>query len=204
MTPTPFEIVFGKTAKLEGGYSNRADDRGGETYKGISRKNFPNWEGWNIIDNCKADHEFPGVLERYAVLQDLVKKFYKVNFFDKVWGDVIYVLSSDIAIELYDTAVLMGPQFATSCLQSALNLLNRSGQLYPDMKEDGLLGPDTIKALKTYLDKDSVNILLTWMNVMQGTRIVDLTRKDPSQESNIRGWAARIALTKNYSEEVVK
>ena len=37
----------------EGGYVDDRDDRGGETYRGISRNNFPDWKGWKKIDGFK-------------------------------------------------------------------------------------------------------------------------------------------------------
>ncbi len=37
----------------EGGYANHPADKGGETYRGISRKANPNWEGWKYIDDVK-------------------------------------------------------------------------------------------------------------------------------------------------------
>ena len=39
--------------KHEGGYANVSGDLGGETYRGISRKNFPSWNGWEIVDEKK-------------------------------------------------------------------------------------------------------------------------------------------------------
>jgi lysozyme family protein len=47
----------------EGGYANDPSDRGGETYKGISRNNFPNWKGWKLIDLHKLHVGFPQNLE---------------------------------------------------------------------------------------------------------------------------------------------
>lgn len=38
----------------EGGWVKDPADSGGETYKGISRKNFPHWSGWSEIDRVKA------------------------------------------------------------------------------------------------------------------------------------------------------
>jgi lysozyme family protein len=36
------------TLRNEGYYVNDKDDSGGETYRGISRVNFPKWAGWAI------------------------------------------------------------------------------------------------------------------------------------------------------------
>ena len=37
----------------ESGYANVSGDLGGETYRGITRKNFPKWDGWKIVDENK-------------------------------------------------------------------------------------------------------------------------------------------------------
>lgn len=37
----------------EGGYAFVKNDKGGETYAGITRKNNPTWRGWAIIDKAK-------------------------------------------------------------------------------------------------------------------------------------------------------
>ncbi len=59
--------------------------------------------------------------------------------------------SPDIAAEMCDTGVNMGPTVATKMLQRWLNVFNRGGKLYPDMDVDGRIGPRTIAALRAYL-----------------------------------------------------
>ena len=41
-----FGDAFKKLSIKEGGYVNDKDDAGGETYRGISRKYNPTWQGW--------------------------------------------------------------------------------------------------------------------------------------------------------------
>jgi len=62
----------------EGGYSNVEGDTGGETYRGISRNNFPNWKGWAIVDRFKP-------LKDEQIISDdqldiLIHIFYNENF----------------------------------------------------------------------------------------------------------------------------
>lgn len=45
-----FGDAFKKLSIKEGGYVNDKDDAGGETYRGISRKYNPTWQGWTMID----------------------------------------------------------------------------------------------------------------------------------------------------------
>ena len=41
--------------KWEGNYSYLQDDRGGETYAGITRTFNGDWEGWEVVDEYKGD-----------------------------------------------------------------------------------------------------------------------------------------------------
>ena len=102
-----FDIAYKRTAKFEGGYVNDPDDKGGETYFGIARKSNPQWLGWKIIDAQKKLPNFPSNLTsvRYD-LDTLEKNLYKVNYWDKVWGDKIN--NQKVANDMYDTAVNMG------------------------------------------------------------------------------------------------
>ncbi len=61
-----FIDAYKKVLNNEGIYSNDPDDAGGETYKGISRKANPNWDGWISIDAIKKAHPttFKGILKK--------------------------------------------------------------------------------------------------------------------------------------------
>jgi lysozyme family protein len=95
-----------KILKNEGGYSNDKSDKGGETYKGISRVNWPKWLGWKFIDFAKTKEGFPESLHSIYVLQDMVIAFYRINFWDKIKGNDIR--NQDIAEMLVDSAVNEG------------------------------------------------------------------------------------------------
>ena len=51
-----FGDAFKKLSIKEGGYVNDKDDAGGETYRGISRKYNPTWQGWTMIDSYKKHY----------------------------------------------------------------------------------------------------------------------------------------------------
>ena len=95
----------------EGVYSDDADDAGGETYKGYARRRNPLWLGWPIIDGYKCKYRgeaFLAALERDEALQRLILDSYKVNYWDRIWGDRI--VDQGIATQMYDTAVNKGPK----------------------------------------------------------------------------------------------
>lgn len=102
-----FDEAYLRTLKFEGGYANVDGDSGEETYKGISRAANPNWEGWKIVDEYRTKSNFPKNLDGNQELQKLVRKCYKDNYWDKVWGDRIK--HQKVANDLYDVAVNCGP-----------------------------------------------------------------------------------------------
>ena len=48
-----FTPAFTLSKINEGGWVNDPNDIGGETYRGISRKFNPKWNGWSVIDEMK-------------------------------------------------------------------------------------------------------------------------------------------------------
>ena len=183
---TAYQIV----KKIEGGYANDKDDRGGETYKGISRVNFPNWKGWPVIDAMKRQTKrFEALLEKNHKLQDLVLDFYKVEFWDELRLDKVN--NQTIANELFDTGVNMGTGTAAIFLQKTLNVLNNNGQGYPDIKEDAKVGPLTLGYLNKHKRPGDV---LKLLNCLQGARYVDIARARPANEKFMQSWLTRVAI----------
>lgn len=123
--------------KWEGGYSNVKDDRGGETYKGLSRKANPTWEGWKTIDEVKAGREikhnefFPALDEShflYSMETYWTKyKFSEINSqnvanvcFDFFWG------SGQNNTALKVLSIMTGKKFQkwNEVARQAINTLN--------------------------------------------------------------------------------
>lgn len=109
-----------KVLLTEGGYANDSDDSGGETYKGISRNNWPWWSGWKIIDSAKKLPNWISSLNKNMALNDLVIAFYKINFWDKIGGDGIK--DQSIANILVDSAVNEGVKPAVKRAQGIVGL----------------------------------------------------------------------------------
>ena len=129
-----FNSILGK----EGGYVDHPDDKGGPTMLGITQ-------------NTARAHGYRGDmrdLTREQALMILEGDYWYGPRFDQVAQ-----FSPDIAAEMCDTGVNMGPTVATKMLQRWLNVFNRGGKLYPDMDVDGRIGPRTITALRGYLGK---------------------------------------------------
>jgi lysozyme family protein len=177
----------------EGGYANDPDDTGGETYKGISRKNFHDWAGWKYVDTIKAANGHAAgindLLEKNSALQELVFAFYKKEFWDVLNLD--QVQDQDIATEVFDTGVNMGTYIAAVFLQKALNVLNRNGADYADLPVTGKVGPLTTEAVNLQKRPEEV---LKILNCLQGSRYVEICLAGPKQEKFLRSWLNRVAL----------
>jgi lysozyme family protein len=195
-----FNLAYANTMINEGGYSNVATDRGGETYAGISRKNFPDWLGWMIIDHYKGQinaKPLNDMLVDNVDLQNQVRAFYKERF----WPVQFDQLDQDIANELFDTAVNQGLGTAIKYFQMALNFMNRNQKDYPNQVVDGGIGSITIACYNSLMSTKAYNgrsynklvkVMLKLLNFFQLNRYIDLMEKDESQEDFLFGWTERV------------
>lgn len=117
-----FKTAYKKIEAAEGSYCFDPDDAGGETYKGISRKANPNWDGWISIDAIKKAHPttFKGILKKTPELERKVQDLYK----DKYWDcfELDDVPSQLVAEQMFDTAVNQGQTAAIRFAQRVLDL----------------------------------------------------------------------------------
>lgn len=178
-----FHTAYNITHKLEGGYSNHKNDKGGETWRGISRVHNPLWKGWEIIDYMKSKPNFPANLTSRADLQELVLALYKANYFSPLKLHLIN--NQELANILYDIAVLRGTKTSAEFLQRALRVSNQRGKYYPDPTVDGVIGNQTISATNKHPHPD---VLLKIINVLHGMRFIEAAEKNESQEDFINGW----------------
>lgn len=190
-----FDMSYDRLLKHEGGYSDDPHDRGGETYKGISRKYHPSWGGWDIIDKSKLESNFPFSLDNNEKLDIFTRQFYKNEFWDKFIGDQIQ--NQAISDEMFDTGVNMGMSKSIKFVQIGLNCLNRNGGDYPDVDEDGKMGPITLGILNNYINNYRIDYLYKVLNILQGYKYIDIMKRDKSQERFARGWLNRVNLTKD-------
>lgn len=178
-----FDISIEKVLKFEGGYSYHKDDKGGETFMGISRVHHPDWAGWAGVDADKND----------VGLKHSVKEFYKKEYWDKFKGDNIHHVK--ISSELLDTSINMGVKRAIIFLQKGINALNRNGKDFSDIKVDGKVGPNTISKLDILIKKGDAHHLHKLLNIQQGRLYMEIMDRNPQQEVFARGWLKRVEIT---------
>lgn len=135
-----FNIAFKRTVASEGGYVNDTDDKGKETYMGISRVYHPKEVMWNVIDVAKKYHSgkvLNYVLKESSVVQNNVKSIYKKEYWDVLHLDEVN--NQRIANEIFDDAVNRGVKAAVKSIQKVLG-----------MKVNGIINEKLINNLKNY------------------------------------------------------
>lgn len=187
-----FVQCYGVLIGHEGAYSNHAADRGGETYKGISRVAHPSWPGWILVDECKNQEDFAQCLAVNEILEYAVKKFYHEEYWSVFSADELPV---SVGYELFDIGVNMGVSKATELLQSALNAFNKQEDYWPDLNVDGAFGPKTLgtaKAMCALSSRDGEGVLVKALNCLQGARYIDIAYRNETQEVFMWGWFNRV------------
>ena len=163
---------------VEGGYTNDPDDSGGETNHGITKFTARAYGYTGEMKDLTLD----------TALDILVSRFWKTPRFDQVC-----LINELIAMEMLDTGINMGPEVASGFLQRALNVLNSGATTYPDMKQDGFIGPMTLEALRQYQAKRGalgIHVLHNMLNAQQSVRYIELAEKRPKDEKYEFGWQA--------------
>lgn len=196
-----FNAAHNKMLGNEGGYANNPDDAGGETYKGISRRFWPQWGGWKYVDGVKANtvqppergtaayQDYVAHLNRclagLAALQQLVVDFYKKNFWDKCrLGEVN---DQAVADWLYDHAVNGGNR-GVMWMQEAVGV-----------KADGVVGPQTIRAINAV---DPKALLDRVMDIAVAYRMAKV-QDEPDQRQFLHSWLERDGLPEERIKQVM-
>ena len=170
-----FSKYFPKLIASEGGYVNDPNDSGGETYEGISRANFPSWQGWEIIDTWKDHDNFPECLANDVNLNGLVKAFYKDTFWNRWLADQI--MNQSLAELVVDWEVNSGTE-GIKLVQVALHVT-----------ADGLVGPATIAAI----NNSRQDILFQDIWAAHEKFYKYLVAKNPKDQEYLKGWENRLA-----------
>ncbi|MFA5196159.1 MAG: glycosyl hydrolase 108 family protein [Bacteroidales bacterium] len=162
-----FDLALKKILKNEGGYVNDPLDPGGETYRGISRNNWPKWDGWLIIDTTKPD-----IPDR--LLEGKVSEFYRKNFWNKIKGDGIR--DQDVAESICDFAVNAGVVTASKCAQRAVCA-----------NDDGVIDDGTLKALNCVIPE----LFVLRFTLEKINHYIKICERNSTQKKYFFGWVRR-------------
>ena len=168
------EDVIGR----EGGYSNHPADKGGATR-------------WGVTEAVARAHGYRGSMRSYP--REEAVAVYRRIYWLRPGFDRVAEHAPQVAAELFDTGVNMGPSVATGFLQRALNALNRNERDYADVAVDRRIGDSTIAALARFIasrGKEGGRVLLKAIEALQGERYVSLAEQRPANEAFLYGWLA--------------
>lgn len=119
-----FNVALVKILKHEGGYVNDPNDKGGETYKGISRRAHPKSSLWTLIDNYKKEYgtgsTFKQKISRDKDITNVVHLIYKTNYWNVF--DLDSISNQKLAEQIFDDAVNRGCGAACKLLCSLFKL----------------------------------------------------------------------------------
>lgn len=186
-----FKKAMEELLEHEGYYVYDPDDAGGETYRGISRRYFPGWTGWTVIDENKISNT--GLDRVYARLSLDVEDHYKHYFWNRFAGDSVAVTDSNLAVEVFEQAVLFGVHRSVSHLQEAINALNRDEMIFRDIEVDGVFGKQTKDALYHLDAINNIELLRKVMNIIQGRYCLERMKARSKNEKYV-GWFNRVKL----------
>lgn len=159
-----FVPAFERMIGNEGGYvlHTVAGDRGGMTYAGIARKSWPNWTGWNALDNGERPPA------------EKVRRFYQAYFWTPVAGSGI--ASQRVAQTLFDFGVNAGVKTAVILAQTVAG-----------STPDGIMGAKTLAAING-MDEDRFIMAYALAKLARYAQIVT---RDRSQQKFLLGWVNR-------------
>lgn len=158
-----FERAFAQAIELEGGYklTNDPTDRGGQTYAGISRRAWPQWEGWSAVDAGKAPPA------------QAVRNLYLGEFWLRHRCDQIN--AQDVAECVFLGAINAGG--------AAIKLV----QIVVGATQDGVIGPQTLAAINAA----DPGALIDRLTLAKVDRYRQICTKDRTQLKYLLGWLNR-------------
>jgi lysozyme family protein len=170
------DSIIADVIAAEGDYTNNPADPGGPTRYGITQR-------------AARQACYFGPMNELP--RTLAEAIYRKRYINDPGFDKILAVDADLAAELIDTGVNMGPAKPAPWLQRALNALNLGGTKYPDIVVDGAIGPATVGALRALLawrGADGRKVLLRVLNALQAVEYLEITERRPASEQFFYGW----------------
>lgn len=158
-----FNDSFELLIKSEGGYVNNPLDPGGETNLGVTKAAWAAYLRRPIAAG-----------EMKALTKEVVKPFYKTQYWDKVQGDL---LPKGLDYLAFDFAVNAGSGQCAKFLQRACGAT-----------EDGQIGSSTMGKLATMRPRE----LIDNFSEIKRRFYKDIVARKPEQKVFLAGWLRRV------------
>lgn len=170
------ESTINGVIAVEGGFVDHPSDPGGATNMGIT----------------EATARANGFLgDMRALPRSTAYAIYYTRYVVGPNFDDIAAIDPKVGEELIDTGVNVGTDRAAKWFQHALNGLNERGKAYPNITEDGDIGPATITAFKAFRARRgafATIIMLRALDAQQGGHYLGLAQNDSRFEDFLNGW----------------
>jgi lysozyme family protein len=154
-----FGLAFHALLKHEGGFVNHPKDPGGMTNLGVTKRAWEDYVG-HPVDEAQIR----------ALTPETVETFYRERYWDVIGGDS---LPGGVDYCVFDCAVNSGPRQAVRLLQRAARI-----------KDDGILGPNTLNAVRSM----DPRLLISRYTAAR----LDFLQKLPAFTTFGKGWVRRV------------
>lgn len=171
-----FEIALERVLKIEGGFADHKDDPGGKTSYGITAQ-------------LARAYGYKGRM--YDLPLSMAAHIYDRHFWRFLACDRVHEVSPDLAWKLFDIGVNCGRERAAEWFQRVINLFNRQGRDYGDIKVDGWIGDRTIAALRAHAQtrrSEGLVVLVRALTDRQGMHYQSIAERAPQFETFMYGW----------------
>lgn len=168
-----FSTISPIILRHEGGYANRASDKGGPTNHGIA------WNTWK-----KYSKEDLGVEPTLENLKKITPEQAEIIYKKRYWDPSGFndIKDPKLALMSYDWSITSGG--AGKQIQKLLN-----SQYGKNLSVDGVIGPDTISAMNSVEDSGKLTDSIAEIRKQYYT---NLTISDPKNLPNLTGWINRV------------
>lgn len=164
------DAMIADLIRREGGYVNDPDDSGGPTKYGITQAALEDW-----LDRDCTENDVKALTENEAA------EIYRAIYY---FLPRIDALPASLQAHVFDIGVNSGPRAAIKMLQRALN------SLLCHVNEDGIIGPQTIAAVRTQPPSKINNALVEIRRKFYESIVAD----NPEKQKFMKGWCSRADL----------
>lgn len=175
---------------VEAGYVNNPNDLGKETKCGVTAATAAEYKdklvklfGWNG--------------KMFDLTPEMAIWIFEQGWWNRLCLDEIAAVHPFLADRMFDFGINAGRSRGALALQEQLNVLNRQGKDYPDIKPDGAIssGGATIKALNAFVKvrgNDGVLVLVDALCDYQSAHYRTISEQRQANEEFTYGWYQRV------------